>query len=170
MYSRFIELQISYKKVYKWNQTKIVSDKKHSTQKIFLDYFVIKEVGVNAIYTYGWKILADLSKELGNQKMAEYCLKHYSHFLKGLTSLYDEEKGRYVSHYLDADEYKPTNKNTVQALFPLIVPDIPQKHKDGIIALLTSVHLCLLRNSTTNLSTRSLLFPGLTPPITPFTL
>ena len=42
LYSRFIELQISYKKIYKWNQTKIVSNKKQSTKNIFLDYFVIK--------------------------------------------------------------------------------------------------------------------------------
>jgi len=39
---------------------------------------------------------------------------------------------------LDGDEYKPTKKNTVQALFPIIVPDIPQKHKDSIIEMLKS--------------------------------
>ena len=60
-------------------------------------------------------------------------MKEYNHFLKGLTSLYDEQKGRYVSHYLDGSEYKPTKKNTVQALFPILVPDIPQKHKDSIV-------------------------------------
>jgi len=49
----------------------------------------MKEVGVNAIYTYGWKILADLSHELGNDKMRDYCNKQYSHFVKGLMSLYD---------------------------------------------------------------------------------
>lgn len=83
-------------------------------------------MGVNAVYTYGWKILADLSLEFGNQNMAEYCMKEYRHFLKGLVSLYDSSKKRYVSHYLDGDVYKPTQKNTVQALFPIIVPDIPQ--------------------------------------------
>lgn len=61
MYSRFIELQLAYKFIYRWNQTKIVSKKQHSPSSVFLDYFVIKEVGVNAVYTYGWKILADLS-------------------------------------------------------------------------------------------------------------
>lgn len=101
----------------------------------------MKEVGVNAVYTYGWKILADLSLELGNKDMADYCMKEYNHFLKGLTSLYDEQKGRYVSHYLDGSEYKPTKKNTVQALFPILVPDIPQKHKDSIVEMLKSVIL-----------------------------
>lgn len=66
MYSRFIELQLSYKNIYRWNQTKIVMKKKHKAHQIFLDYFVIKEVGVNSVYTYGWKILADLSQEWGN--------------------------------------------------------------------------------------------------------
>ena len=59
--------------------------------------------------------------------------------MKGLISLYDEEKERYVSHYLDGAEYKKTKKNTVQSLFPLIVPDIPQKHRDGILAMLRDV-------------------------------
>jgi hypothetical protein len=62
MYSRFIELQLSYKYVYKWKQRKIVAAKAHSPHSVFLDYFVIKEVGVNAIYTYGWKILEELSR------------------------------------------------------------------------------------------------------------
>ena len=101
--------------------------------------------------------------------MAEYCLKQYSHFLKGLTSLYDEEKARYVSHYLDADEFKPTKKNTVQALFPLIVPDIPQKHKDSIIAMLTSVRFRLPRKITTNHNTPSQLYRGQMLLITQFT-
>jgi hypothetical protein len=96
-------------------------------------------VGVNSVYTYGWKILADLSLESGNERMAEYCLKEYRHFLKGLTSLYDPSKKRYVSHYLDGDVYRPTQKNTVQAMFPIIVPDIPQEHKDSILEMLGSV-------------------------------
>lgn len=89
MYSRFIELQLSYKNIYKWNQTKIVEKKKHKANKVFLDYFVIKEVGVNAVYTYGWKILADLSREWGNQRLFQHCTKQYLHFLQGLLTLYD---------------------------------------------------------------------------------
>ena len=103
MYSRFIELQLSYKNIYSWNQTKIVEKKKHSVHKVCLDYFVRKEVGVNAIYTYGWKILADLSLAKGDSGLYEHCQKQYKHFLKGLISLYDEEKQRYVSHYLDGN-------------------------------------------------------------------
>ena len=69
MYSRFIELQLSYKWIYKWKQRKIVAHKKHSPHKVFLDYFVIKEVGVNAIYTYGWYILAELSWRIKNKEL-----------------------------------------------------------------------------------------------------
>lgn len=71
--------------------------------------------------------------------MADYCQKEYNHFVKGLISLYDEQLGRYVSHYLDGDQYKPTKKNTVQALFPILIPEIPQKHKEGILQMLKSV-------------------------------
>ena len=124
-------------------------------------------MGVNAVYTYGWKILADLSKEMGNDNMAEYCMKEYRHFLKGLTSLYDSSKGHYVSHYLDGDEYKPTRKNTVQVLFPLLVPDIPQEHKDSILAMLQSVSNLLFRTSTIG---RTSPFPLFRVPILPTTL
>ena len=57
-----IKLQISYKYFYRWKQSKIIKKKNHSAKKRFLTYFVVKDVGVNAVYTYGWKVLADLSK------------------------------------------------------------------------------------------------------------
>lgn len=61
LYKQFIELQVSYKFLYRWNQNKIIRRKNHRAYKNFLDYFVIKEVGVNAVYTYGWKLLAEMS-------------------------------------------------------------------------------------------------------------
>ena len=61
LYKQFIELEVSYKYFYRWNQNKIIRKKGHRAYKKFLDYFVIKEVGVNSVYTYGWKVLADLS-------------------------------------------------------------------------------------------------------------
>lgn len=62
LYYQFIELELSYKFLYRWNQAKIIRKKNSSAKKSFLTYFVMKEVGVNAVYTYGWKILADLSR------------------------------------------------------------------------------------------------------------
>lgn len=94
-----------------------------------------------------------MSEELGNNDMAEYCWKEYRNFVKGLTSLWDEQKGRYVSYYLDGSTYKKTSKNTVQSLFPILVPDIPQKHKDSIISMLTDVSMFLLRKNIINLTT-----------------
>lgn len=66
LYYQFIELELSYKFIYRWKQSKIIQKKKHSAHKTFLTYFVVKDIGVNAIYTYGWKVLSELSKELGN--------------------------------------------------------------------------------------------------------
>ena len=66
-------------------------------------------------------------------------MKEYNHFLKGLLSLYDTEHQRYMSRYLDGSEYKQCKKNTVQSLFPIIVPDIPEDHKKSILALLQDV-------------------------------
>lgn len=62
LYKQFIELEVSYKYLYKWNQNKIIAPKRHRAYKKFLDYFVVKEVGVNAVYTYGWKLLEELSR------------------------------------------------------------------------------------------------------------
>ena len=65
-YKGFIELEMSYRYRYRWNQKKIIQKKKHPASKQFLNYFIMKEVGVNAVYSYGWKTLAQLSRELGN--------------------------------------------------------------------------------------------------------
>jgi hypothetical protein len=92
--------------------------------------------------------------------MADYCWKEYQNFLKGLVSLWDEEKGRYVSHYLDGSTYKKTQKNTVQSLFPILVPGIPQKHKDSIISMLKDVPIILFRKSITVRNIRFPLFQG----------
>jgi hypothetical protein len=75
LYPQFEKLILSYKYKYRWNQNKIISKKEHSAHNKFLDYFVIKEVGVNSVYTAGWKILADLSEIMGNTKMADFCRK-----------------------------------------------------------------------------------------------
>ena len=78
-------------------------------------------------------------------------MKQYEHFVKGLTSLYDESKGRYVSRFLNGSKFDIAHKNTVQVLFPIMVPDIPQAHKDGIISMLSSVLFSLYRKSTIDL-------------------
>ena len=169
MYSRFIELQLSYKWIYRWKQRKITAYKGHSAPKVFLDYFVIKEVGVNAIYTYGWYVLAQLSWRLKNKQLEKYCIENYRHFLKGLNTLYDMKKGRYVSKYLDGSQYKTAHKNTVQALFPLIVPDIPDKHRESIITMLKDVNIPIYRKSTTNQIILFRLSQGQTQPITLYT-
>lgn len=41
-----------------------------------------------------------------------------------------------MSRYLDGKEFKQCKKNTVQSLFPIIVPDIPEEHKQQIYAFL----------------------------------
>ena len=61
LYPHFEELIIAYKLLYKWNQKKIVSPKKHKISSKWPTYFVVKEVGVNSVYTASWKILANLA-------------------------------------------------------------------------------------------------------------
>ena len=63
-------------------------------------------------------------------------MKQYRHFLSGVEALFDEEKGYYVSKYLDRDMYTKTRAFTVQSLFPILLPEIDTKHKNQIIAAL----------------------------------
>lgn len=120
---------------------------------------------MNAVYTAGWKILADLSFELGNTKMQEYCLKQYHHFTAGLITLFDEKAGHYVSHYLTKDKFMPARANSVQSLFPILVPEIPQSHKDIILSQLIDVPRFQFRLNTTGASTPFLLCQEATQPI-----
>ena len=115
------QLMFTYTFLYRWNMDKILEKRKDPPNKLWMNYFVVKEVGVNSVYTEGWKIYERLSLELGNNAMADYCRKQYQHFLKGLLSLYDPQLKRYTSEYLYKDEFKRTRANTVQALFPLLV-------------------------------------------------
>ena len=68
----------------------------------------------------------------------------YNHFFKGLVSLYDPTLKRYTSEYLDGSVYKRTKANTVQALFPILLTDIPQEHKDSIISMLKDVNIFII--------------------------
>jgi hypothetical protein len=42
LYYQFIELLISYKYVYHWDQAKIVKKKIRSSSRLFLEYFIVK--------------------------------------------------------------------------------------------------------------------------------
>lgn len=66
LYPQFEQLLISYKYLYNWNQKNIVSPKNHHIVRRWPTYFVVKEVGVNAVYTASWKILANLASQMGN--------------------------------------------------------------------------------------------------------
>lgn len=70
---------------------------------------------------------------MGNLKLADYCDIQYNHFLKGLLSLYDQKNKMFTSEYLDGDAYKRTRANTVQGLFPILITDLPQEHKNSIL-------------------------------------
>jgi hypothetical protein len=55
--------------------------------------------------------------------------------------MHDDSLGRYVSEYLDGSEYKKTKANTVQALFPLLIEELPLEHKREITAMLRDVNI-----------------------------
>lgn len=64
-------------------------------------------------------------------------MKQYLHFVAGVESLFDEEKGRYVSKYRSGKEFKTARADTVQSLFPILLPEIKPSHKKAILDALT---------------------------------
>lgn len=71
-YPQFEKIILSYRFIYDWDQSKIVKKKSHKISHKWPTYFVVKEVGVNAVYAYSWKILSELAAAY-NEPLSYYC-------------------------------------------------------------------------------------------------
>ena len=137
LYPSFEKIILSYRFVYDWDQSKIIKKKHHKIHKKWPTYFVVKEVGVNAVYAYSWKILSELAAEY-NEPLSYYCDQQYQYFSKGVMKLYDSDKRKFVSKYLDGKAFKSARADTVQSLFPILL-DLPSDLKTEILAALQDV-------------------------------
>lgn len=154
MYPKFIELCVDYTTRYRWNQTEIL----HRTKAPFdlIDgWFVVKDVGVSAVYATGWGVLAEVAEMVGNQQLATECRAahvtsrspsvHHSWGDRGAEALpqvraesaiidkcWDPQLQRFISYYRarDGSEAK-ISVEAVQSLFPLMLETLPKNMQGG---------------------------------------
>ena len=133
MYPKFIELCIDYHLRYGWNQTEILQRSKAPFDLID-GYFIVQDVGVNAVYAAGWGILADLAA-LFDQQLSDMCRQQQEHFeSKILEHCWDEDLQRFVSWFKDKEgKQAKIEVEAVQSLFPLLLQSLPKDKAESIV-------------------------------------
>lgn len=143
LYPKFIELAESYKFLYHWNVTEILSRETAPDKPARLDtWFKVKDLALNCVYASGWKVLSDLAKELGDRATAGYCADQAALSSAAIqTKMYDAEHGTFQTVYTDVDGVdKFSVANSIQNLFPLLLSDLPSERVDAIVAQLTDTN------------------------------
>jgi len=136
-YPKFWELMESYKLLYKWNVTEILSrEKAPERPKHIDDWFVVKDAAVNAVYASGWAVLADLARELGDTETADYCDDEYKISRDAIVNkMWQPNLNRFQTLYIDNDGIEKVSvANTIQNLFPILLHDLPQNQLDVIVS------------------------------------
>lgn len=139
LYPKFIELCESYKFMYKWNVTEIISRETAPSKPDKIDtWFFVKDLALNSVYASGWSILAELSLLLDDQASYDHCQEQFSISSRAiLDHMWDESSQSFQSVYKDVDGVdKFSTSNTVQNLFPLLLRDLPHDKLNTIIVQL----------------------------------
>jgi hypothetical protein len=139
LYPKFIEVVESYKFLYHWNVTEILSRKIAPPVPSKIDtWFVVKDLAVNSVYGSGWKVLADLAMELNDIETYNYCMNEYHISLNAiLTKMWNSKTNSFQTVYTDSDgRDKFSIANTIQNLFPLLFNDLPQDKLNIILTQL----------------------------------
>eukprot|EP01120_Amphizonella_sp_Union-15-10_P015997 TRINITY_DN8322_c0_g1_i2.p1 TRINITY_DN8322_c0_g1~~TRINITY_DN8322_c0_g1_i2.p1 ORF type:complete len:465 (-),score=75.46 TRINITY_DN8322_c0_g1_i2:20-1414(-) len=133
IYPKFIELVVSYRWEYGWNQSEILG-RKSVGPELLDSWFKVKDVGVNAVYAAGWGVLGDLALELGDQNLSNYCKQKQSVTQRAIIEkCWDSDLNRFVSLYVDFDGVeKKSTVETAQSLFPLLL-DLPKDLIQSIV-------------------------------------
>jgi glycogen debranching enzyme len=128
-----VELVLDYNFRYKWNQSEILH-RKREPLGIIDGYFIVEDVGVNAVYAAGWYVLADLASHF-NATLAAECQRHGASVSGAIQALmWNETLGYFVTLYKDKDGHTvPSPVETVQSLFPLLLPDLPEALVERIV-------------------------------------
>jgi len=139
VYPKFIELIESYKLLYKWDQKAILGRQSAPDKPSRIDnWFVVKDLAVNCVYASGWNVLATLADELGDTTTAQHCREQSKITTDAiLTKMWIPEQGHFNTLYVDSDGVEKTSiANTVQNLFPLLLPELPSDKKNVILSQL----------------------------------
>ena len=132
IYPQLIQLALSYRWRYSWDQTAILS--RTSAAPGPINFFKVQDIAVNCVYASGWAILGDLATALNNDddddddnnntSLAAECHANAAHAETGImTHLFSPTLNRFVTGYNDpttnAQLFHPVR--TVQTLFPLLL-------------------------------------------------
>ena len=104
--------------------------------------FFVKDVGVNAVYAAGWKVLSQLAALVPDDPsfaaMSADCAAEAKTSTQAIVSkMFDAKRGEYRSLWIDGDKQeRRTDANTIQNLLPLMMGDLPAEHVDMIVAQL----------------------------------
>ena len=137
IYPQLIELALSYRWRYAWDQTAILA--RRSAAAGPTNWLKVQDVAVNCVYASGWAVLGELASHFDATLAAE-CRAVAAHAEAGiLATLFDPATGSFVTGYKS-----PTDNTqrlhpvrTVQVLFPLLLSTITPPQIDAIVNLLT---------------------------------
>jgi hypothetical protein len=137
IYPQLIQLALSYRWRYSWDQSAILSRTSAAVGPI--NWFKVQDIAVNCVYASGWGILGDLAG-VYDKTLAAECHANQRHSESGiLSTLFSPEAGRFVTGYKDnknIQRFHPVR--TIQMLFPLLLDTISPDQVSGIVGYLTS--------------------------------
>lgn len=137
LYPKFLELTGTYRFLYGWNVTEILSrSKKPDYLPDVVDtWFVVKDIGLNSVYASGWRLLSELASFIGDVETATYCESESVKSSEAILSkMYSSEQGQFRSLYVDNDGIeKFSQANTIQNIFPLLLKDLSAEQLDLLL-------------------------------------
>jgi len=148
LYPRFEELVESYK-AKGWDMKKIMSGAEPRTKtmtkqqrelSVFSTRFFVKDVGLNSVYAAGWKLLSELAETSPTLAplYVQDCLAEYKRSANAIVDkMWDPVLQEFRSLWINKDHIdERTSANTIQNLFPLLLPDLPVDKVATLVAQL----------------------------------
>jgi len=132
LYPKFDELVLEYSFRYQWNMTAILG-RTLPPPTWLQSWFMVEDIGVNAVYAAGWGTLADLAANY-DKNVSAYCAQKAQKWTKRVISNgWNSTLQRFVSFYRDNRNNRvEVATETVQSLFPLLL-NLPQTMVDSIV-------------------------------------
>lgn len=127
-YPKFLTLLYKYKNVAKWNVPRILEKQ----------WFNVEDVGVCSVLAAGFGVLADLAGKAGNQALARHCKEQHATTSDAIIAkCWDDKSGRFVSFFHKHGVERASTSETIQTLFPLLLPSLPRDIAGRVVARLT---------------------------------
>lgn len=131
MYPKFGELLLSYNFAYKWDTEFILHQTQANPTAAYLNidsFFIVEDIGVNAIYGAGWGVLGDLAAEMGDTETAAYCWEQEELVTSAVINYaWRPDLGRFVSFYKSPvnGTWMTTEVESLQSVMVLALRKLP---------------------------------------------